>query len=195
MIGRSIMGQSYSLDLRARIVGHVRAGHSRREAARHFRVSASCAVKLVKWADRTGSVEADHRGRPRGSGKLAAHQAFLIGCVEAQPDITMPELAAALQAERGVIASPASLSRVLCQAGVTYKKTADGVGARTRRWPGATTGVQREDAPPHAAAAGTPGVHRRDRGQHEDDAAARAQSSRTALAGRGAVRPLGHPDL
>src|SRR3954467_14188455 len=57
MIGRSIMGQSYSLDLRARLVGHVRAGHSRREAARHFRVSASCAVKLLKRADRTGSVE------------------------------------------------------------------------------------------------------------------------------------------
>ena len=48
------MGQSYSLDLRARIVGHVRAGHSRRDAARHFRVSASCAVKLLKRADRTG---------------------------------------------------------------------------------------------------------------------------------------------
>src|SRR3954453_232755 len=96
---------------------HVRAGHSRREAARHFRVSASCAVKLLKRADRTGSVEPAHRGRPRGSGKLAAHQAFLIGCVEAQPDITMPELAAALAAERGVIASPASLSRVLCKAG------------------------------------------------------------------------------
>ena len=116
------MGQSYSLDLRARIAGHVRAGHSRREAARHFRVSASCAVKLLKRADRTGSVKPAHRGRPRGSGKLAAHQAFLIGRVEAQPDITMPELAAALAAERGVTASPASLSRVLCKAGFTYKK-------------------------------------------------------------------------
>src|SRR3982751_3336995 len=141
MIGRSIMGQSYSLDLRARIVGHVRAGHSRRDAARHFRVSASCAVKLLKRADRTGSVEPGHRGRPRGSGKLAAHQAFLIGRVEAQPDITMPELARALQAERGVIASPASLSRVLCKAGFTYKKTADGVWSpalmvHSSRWTG-----------------------------------------------------------
>ena len=111
------MGQSYSLDLRARIVGHVRAGHSRRDAARHFRVSESCAVKLLKRADRTGSAEPAHRGRPRGSGKLAAHQAVLIGRVEAPPDITRPELAAALEAERGVIASPASLSRVLCKAG------------------------------------------------------------------------------
>lgn len=127
------MGQSYSLDLRARVVARVRAGHSRREAARHFGVSPSCAVKLVKRVDRTGLAEPAPQGRPRGSGKLAPHQAFLIARVEEQPDITRPELAAALQAERGVIASPASLSRVLCKAGFTYKKTADGVGARTRR--------------------------------------------------------------
>src|SRR3954462_202464 len=107
MIGRSIMGQSYSLDLRARIVGHVRAGHSRRDAARHFRVSASCAVKLLKRAERTGSVEPAYRGRPRGSGKLAAHQAFLIGRVEAQPDLTMPELAPPPPVGRGVVGSPA----------------------------------------------------------------------------------------
>jgi transposase len=133
MIGRSIMGQSYSLDLRARIVGRVRVGESRRAAARHFGVSPSCAVKLVKRVDRTGSAEPAPQGRPRGNGKLVPHQAFLIGRVEAQPEITMPELAAALAAERGVTARPASLSRVLCKAGFTYKKTADGGGARTRR--------------------------------------------------------------
>src|SRR5215218_9351363 len=121
MIGRSIMGQSYSLDLRSRIVERVRAGHSRREAAKHFGVSESCAVKLLKRVDRTGSAEPARLGRPRGNGnvKLAPHQAFLVARVEAHPEITMPELAGALQAERGVIASPASLSRVLCKAGFT----------------------------------------------------------------------------
>jgi len=74
------MGRSYSLDLRLRIVGHVRAGHSRREAARHFGVSESCAGKLLKRADRTGSVEPARWGRPRGKGKLAPHAAFLIAC-------------------------------------------------------------------------------------------------------------------
>src|SRR5919206_3176468 len=100
MIGRSIMGQSYSLDLRARIVGRVRVGDSRRAAARHFGVSPSCAVKLVKRVDRTGSAEPAPQGRPRGSGKLAPYQAFLIARVEAQPDITMPQLAGALETER-----------------------------------------------------------------------------------------------
>jgi transposase len=122
MIGRPIMGQSYSFDLRSRIVAHVRAGHSRREAARHFGVSESCAVKLLKRMDTTGSAQPARQGRPRGKGKLAPYQAFLIARVEAQPDITMPELARALQAECGVIARPASLSRVLCTAGFTIKK-------------------------------------------------------------------------
>ena len=111
------MGQSYSLDLRARIVERVRAGHSRREAAKHFGVSPSCAVKLLKRVDRTGSAEPGRLGRPRGNGKRAPHQAFLVARVEAH--LTMPELAGALQAARGVIASPASLSRVLCKAGFT----------------------------------------------------------------------------
>jgi transposase len=44
----------------------------------------------------------------------------------------MPELAERLLAQRGVGAHPASLSRLLCQAGFTYKKTADGGGVRTR---------------------------------------------------------------
>ena len=113
------MGQSSSFDLRSRIVAHVRAGHSRREAARHFGVSESCAVKLLKRMDTTGSAQPARQGRPRGKGKLAPYQAFLIARVEAQPDITMPELARALQAECGVIASPASLSRARRSASVS----------------------------------------------------------------------------
>ena len=127
------MGKGYSLDLRERIVAHVAAGGSRRGAARQFSVSDSCAVKLVARAARTGSAEPARQGRPPGGGKLLAHLAFLIGEVEAKPDITMPELAARLAGERGVTVSPASLSRVLCAAGFTYKKSPDGVGARTRR--------------------------------------------------------------
>ena len=40
------MGKSYSADLRDRISGHVLTGHSRRDAARRFGVSVSCAIKL-----------------------------------------------------------------------------------------------------------------------------------------------------
>jgi len=66
----------------------------------------------------SGSALPGRQGRPPGGGKLAAYTAFLIEAVEA----TMPELSARLEAERGVQAQPATLSRFLCRCGFTYKK-------------------------------------------------------------------------
>jgi transposase len=57
---------------------------------------------------------------------------FLTKSVEEKPDITMPELAEKLTAYGGLVVRPASLSRVLCKAGYTYKKTVDGKRMRTR---------------------------------------------------------------
>ena len=113
------MGHCYSLDLRVRVADFVDAGHSCRAAAQHFDVSESFAIKLVQRKRRFGSPAPARQGRPPGGGKLVPYESFLIQTVEAEPAITMPELARALQAERGVIASPASLSRVLCKAGFT----------------------------------------------------------------------------
>lgn len=124
------MGKSYSTDLRDRVSGFVAAGHSRREAARHFAISASSAVRVVQRKATTGSTAPARQGRPPGGGRLGACLPFLIARVEAKPDITMPELAAVLQAEQGVKAHPASLSKLLVKAGYTYKKTASGVRAR-----------------------------------------------------------------
>lgn len=127
------MGKGYSLDLRKRVVSYVKNGHSRREAAQHFDISESCAVKLLQRVAATGSPAPARQGRPRGGGKLAPHRDFLIERVKAQNDITMPELAEVLMKERGVEADPSSLSRMLCRAGFSYKKSADGLGARSRR--------------------------------------------------------------
>jgi len=129
---RSIMGKSFSSDLRDRVAGLVGQGVSRRGTARHHRVSASFAVKLIARLRATGSIAPARQGRPPGTGRLQAHQAFLIAAVEAKPDITMPELAALLLSDRGIKANPASLSRLLCRAGFSYKKSADGAGMRTR---------------------------------------------------------------
>jgi transposase len=106
---------------------------SRRAAARHFAVSESSAVR---WAGRSaceGSCAARRLGRPAGKGPLSDHLEFLIAQVEAEPDMTMPELAERFLNSRGIAANPASLSRLLCRAGFTYKKTADGLGVRSRR--------------------------------------------------------------
>jgi transposase len=126
------MGTCRSVDLRRRVVAAVAAGSSRRAAAERFSVSASSAVRWTARAANEGSPAPRKQGRPAGKGPLSDHLDYLVGAVEATPDITMPELAAQLLAERDVTAAWASLSRLLCRAGFTYKKTADGVGMRTR---------------------------------------------------------------
>ena len=130
------MGRCYSLDLRVRVAAFVEAGHSRRAAARHFGVSDSFAIKLARRQAQSGSPAPGRQGRPRGQGKLAPYEAFLIRTVEAKPAITMPELAERLWEEHGVAAAAATLSRFLCRCGFTYKKIADGRGVRTRRHSG-----------------------------------------------------------
>lgn len=126
------MGKAYSGDLRERVSSHVAAGHSRRAAAARFGVSPSCVVKLVQRVSETGSAAPARQGRPPGAGKLAPHIAKLIRWVEAEPDISMPELAARLEAETKIRAHPASLSRALIGAGFRYKKSVVGLGMRTR---------------------------------------------------------------
>lgn len=116
------MGKCYSSDLRERVIGFIETGHSRRAAASRFGVSPSFAVKLMSRRLKTGLSAPAKQGRPLGEGKLGRHAGFLIGRVQEQPDITMPELAAALETSCRVKANPASLSRFLCKAGFTYKK-------------------------------------------------------------------------
>ena len=129
------MGKCYSMDLRDRVISYVDDGHTRRQAAKHFGVSPSFAVKLLSRRAGTGSSAPACQGRPKGGGKLAPYLAFLIAQVEARPDIVMSELARALEAGHGVCAHPASLSRCLCKAGFSYKKNPAGLGVRTRRRP------------------------------------------------------------
>jgi transposase len=132
------MGRAYSIDLRKRVQEEIESGQSRRAAARRYDVSASFAVKLADRVSRTGSAEPAKQGRPPGGGKLASHLMALLEWVEAKPDITMPELAAKLKAEKEVTVHPASLSRVLLTAGLSFKKNTSGFGDRARgRAPGA----------------------------------------------------------
>lgn len=126
------MGRAHSSDLRERVYGEIAGGGSRRAAARRFGVSASTGVRLARRMAETGSLTPARQGRPPGGGKLAAHRELLIRWVEAEGDITMPELAARLADERQVIVHPASLSRYLRKAGYTVKKNAAGKRGRAR---------------------------------------------------------------
>jgi len=124
------MGKPYSLDLRERIVGYVAQGHSARAAARVFGVSASTAVRLAADHRRRGSVAPKPQGRPPGKvGKLAPHVGFLVEVVESDPDITLRELAGALNDAEGVRVQLSSIHRALIRAGYSYKKSPGGAGA------------------------------------------------------------------
>lgn len=89
-------------------------------------------MRLAQRMAKTGSLEPARQGRPRGTGKLAEYRDQLIAWIEAEPDMSMPELAALLEAKCGVIVHPASLSRALLAAGYTVKKNAAGGRSRTR---------------------------------------------------------------
>ena len=117
------MGKPLSIDLRERVLAFVETGYSRRAAGRHFDVSASFVMKFMARVRVTGSIEPARQGRPPGKGKLAPFALFLGTRVDAEPDITMPELAGALFEAHGIRVSPAALSRFLIREGYSYKKT------------------------------------------------------------------------
>ncbi len=71
------MGKPYSCDLRDRVQRHVEAGHTRRDAAIRFGVSASFAIKLDQRVRATGSSAPARQGRPAGSGPLAGVRDYL----------------------------------------------------------------------------------------------------------------------
>ena len=64
-------------------------------------------------------------------GKLDDAETFLLAFVGRTPDVTMPELAAALQEVKGIRAAPQSLSRWLIKKGFSFKKNTS--GRRTRQ--------------------------------------------------------------
>lgn len=130
-----------SVDLRERVVRFVIAGHSRHAAAAHFGVSVSSAIKWVAAYLASGRLAAKPLGGRRFS-KLDPHRTFLIAAVEREPDITMPELAAAL-AEKGTTVDPASISRWLRRNNFRYKKSPSGERTRSLRRSGRTDRVDR----------------------------------------------------
>ena len=127
------MTHALSIDLRRRVTAAISQGKSRRAAAAQFLISAATAVRLQKRFEKTGSLEPDRVGRPKGGGKLGQYRDLIIAKVEDQPYITMPDLAAWLYETKAVQVDPSNLSKLLCKAGFSYKKNAAGSRTKTRR--------------------------------------------------------------
>lgn len=126
------MGYALSRDLRERIIRGIASGKSCRAMAAQFEVAPSTAIKLQQRFERTGTFKPARRGRARNTGKLGPHRDWLIAEVEARPDITMPDLAAKLEAAHGVRVDPSNISKLLCREGYSYKKNTAGIRARSR---------------------------------------------------------------
>ena len=126
-------GQSYSEDLRARVLAAVDGGMAARAAARLFRVSVSYIYKALIRRRRTGESSASrHRGhRPR---KLwPAQEAALAAHVEAHPDLTLAALQSWLLAEHGVRLSNGAMWSAVARLGLSFKKRRSAQASKTGR--------------------------------------------------------------
>jgi len=122
------MARPYSLDLRERVVGAIEGGMSRREAADVFGVSPSTAVKWMRRRRDSGSVAAGAMGGDRRS-RLGGERSFIEEQLEAENDMTIEELRAALRA-RGVVVGYGTVWRFLTKEKITLKKNRARLGAR-----------------------------------------------------------------
>src|SRR5215471_6963043 len=132
------MPNPYSAEFRQRVIARVESGCSRREAAEHFEISASAAVKwLQRWRN-TGSAEAKPCGG--STSPLEEHARWLLALIAKQPDLTLDEAFAAMRKQR-VPGSRTALWRFFNRHGITFKKKESArSGARpSRRCSGASS--------------------------------------------------------
>ena len=123
-------GQSYSADLRSRVLAAVDGGLPARVAADRFRVSVSYIYKALGRRAVTGETEARPQ-RNHQERKLAAQHEAITAEVARRPDATLNELRAWLLATHGVAASLGLMHRTLARLGLTLKKSRSGRRSRT----------------------------------------------------------------
>lgn len=116
------MANAHSLDLRLRVVRAVEAGASCRQAARRFEVGVSSAIRWVAQSRETGDVGPKPRGGPRRPSRIEPHGDLIMEWLEAEPDLTLPEIAAKLEDAVGYRPPPSVVHEFFKRRGVTRKK-------------------------------------------------------------------------
>jgi transposase len=125
-------GQSYSTDLRSRVLAAIDGGSAAKAVAELFQVSVSYIYKALARRAATGEIEARPQ-RNRQELKLAAHHDAIAAEVARRPDVTLEELRAWLQATHGVGASLGLMHKTLARLGLTLKKSRGGPRSRIGR--------------------------------------------------------------
>ncbi len=123
------MPKPYSNDLRARVIGAVNEGASRREVAERFEVGIST---VVVWAQRwkeTGSVTAKPSGG--STSPLEEYTEHLLAIIAEKPDMTLDEIVATMH-KRGIEVRRTAVWRFFKRHKITFKKKPTGGGAEVR---------------------------------------------------------------
>jgi transposase len=126
-------GQSYSEDLRARVLAAVDGGMAARAAARLFRVSVSYIYKALIRRRRTGDATASVRRGHRPRKLSPAQEAALAAHIEAHPDLTLAALQSWLLAAHGVRLSNGAMWLAVTRLGLSFKKRRSAPASRTAR--------------------------------------------------------------
>jgi transposase len=138
-------GQSYSQDLRARVLAAIDGGMAARSAAAVFRVSVSYIYKALIRRRRTGEVSASSRRGHRPRKLTAAQEVALAAHIAAHPDVTLAALQTWLAAEHAVRLSNGAMWSAVDRLGLSFKKRRSVPPSRTGRMspPGAASGERR----------------------------------------------------
>jgi transposase len=138
-------GQSYSEDLRARVLAAIDGGMAVRAAAALFRVSVSYIYKALIRRRRTGQVIASTRRGHRPRKLSLAQEVALAAHIEAHPDLTLAALQAWLLSEHGVRLSNGAMWSAVARLGLSFKKRRSARASKTARMSrrGGASGVRR----------------------------------------------------
>lgn len=123
------MPKPYGSDLRARVIGDVASGASRREAAEHYGISPSVVVIWAQRFEATGSVAAKPSGG--STSPLERHAEFLLGLIADKPDLTLDEIVAAM-GKRRIAGSRSGVWRFFDRRNISFKKNIVRGGAKAR---------------------------------------------------------------
>ena len=117
------MSAPLPLALRSRFQRLIEEGLSGRAAALRLKLSSATGARWARQVHQTGRVDPAPQGRPRGTGKLAPHEAFFRELIAQDPDITLFELRDALADATGLQVQHSAIGHLLKRLGFTHKKS------------------------------------------------------------------------
>jgi transposase len=109
------------MDLRTRVLAAIGGGMSCRQAAAHFGISASSAIRWRALQRLRGDAQPGRQGGDQRSGRIEAHAATILDLVAATPDMTLAEIRMVL-AGKGASFGIGTLWRFFARRRITLKK-------------------------------------------------------------------------